>query len=136
MRIGAAARELGLPTHVLRHWEDMGVLVPQRNGGGHREYDGELLTRARLIQIGQAAGLSLVQLRTVLHGHSADRAEMLRGHKHDLSTRIQELRTAQALFGHLLECRHPVVSQCPDCSGFAGAVQQRATRSRAPGLQR
>jgi DNA-binding transcriptional MerR regulator len=48
-RIGAAAAALGTEAHVLRHWEDTGLLQPPRSSSGHRSYDEEQLTRARLI---------------------------------------------------------------------------------------
>lgn len=38
-RIAGAADQLGVATHVLRHWEDVGVIVPERLSSGHRVYD-------------------------------------------------------------------------------------------------
>src|ERR687897_477065 len=36
--IGQLADRFGLATHVLRHWEDMGVLSPVRRTAGRRVY--------------------------------------------------------------------------------------------------
>jgi DNA-binding transcriptional MerR regulator len=47
MSIGALAARFGLATHVLRHWESMGLLHPVRDAGGRRRYGADDLT-ARL----------------------------------------------------------------------------------------
>ena len=70
LAIGPAAAALRIEPHVLRHWEDVGVLVPGRTVTGHRRYDDELLTRARLIRLCQRAGLSLTDIRSL---YAADR---------------------------------------------------------------
>ena len=49
VRIGEAAAAVGVPTHVLRHWEDVGAVTPTRLGNGHRVYDDDTLTQARLV---------------------------------------------------------------------------------------
>ena len=36
-----------------------------------------------------------------------------------IAGRIDELRRADAFLEHTLTCAHPVVTQCPECSGFA-----------------
>ena len=50
MRIGDAAARLGIEPHVLRYWEEAGVLVPRRLRSGHRDYDEDSLGHARLIR--------------------------------------------------------------------------------------
>lgn len=127
MRIGDAAARLGLPTHVLRHWEDMGVLVPERNAGGQREYDQELLTRGRLILLCQRAGLSLAQIGEALGQDLDGRRRLLEGHRAAIASRVEDLRQADAFLAHTLECRHPIASECPDCAAFAQASAGRDT---------
>jgi MerR family copper efflux transcriptional regulator len=36
--IGDLAARFGLATHVLRHWEEMGLLRPARTSAGRRRY--------------------------------------------------------------------------------------------------
>lgn len=119
MRIGDAAAEVSVATHVLRHWEDVGVLVPPREPGGQRSYSDEHVARARLILLCQRAGLSLDQIKQLIVADTAGRAERLRGHREAIAGRINELRRADAFLEHTLTCAHPVVTQCPECSGFA-----------------
>lgn len=121
MRIGAAATAIGVPSHVLRHWEDVGVLVPDRNGGGHRTYDDELLARARLVLLCQRAGLSLAEIRRMLAGDQRRRADLLAAQREQIAVRIAALQRTDGFLAHVLSCTHPVVTECPECAGFAEA---------------
>lgn len=120
MRIGDAAHAVGVAPHVLRHWEDVGVLVPPRDPGGQRRYDDELVTRGRLVLLCQRADLTLEQIRSLISADTEERAERLRGHRAALQGRVEALRRADAFLAHTLRCHHPIVTQCPECSGFAG----------------
>lgn len=118
-RIGEVAALVGVPTHVLRHWEDMGVLAPVRLASGHRAYDAEMIARARLIRLCQGAGMSLATIRELYHADDRNRARMVREHSAVISDRIRQLNRVQEFLQHTLGCRHPAVSTCPECSGFA-----------------
>lgn len=52
-RIGDVARETGIAAHVLRHWEDEGILKPARDSLGHRRYRPEELSRAAAVRRAQ-----------------------------------------------------------------------------------
>lgn len=119
MRIGDAAAALRVPAHVLRHWEDVGVLVPHRTRAGHREYDDELVLRGRLVRISQRAGLSLAEIRRLVAGDTPSRVELIRGKREEIAARIGALRRADRFLEHVLRCVHPAVSDCPACSEFA-----------------
>ncbi|HWV26917.1 MAG TPA: MerR family transcriptional regulator, partial [Aeromicrobium sp.] len=43
--IGEVADRFGIATHVLRHWEDMGLLTPQRDTADRRRYVDDDLVR-------------------------------------------------------------------------------------------
>lgn len=121
VRIGDAAAALGLATHGLRHWEDVGVLVPARSSSGHRVYDEERLARARLIQVCQRAGLSLNEIRHLGTAVQPDRINLIQEKRADIATRMAALSRADGFLKHVLECRHPMVSECPDCATFSSA---------------
>ncbi|MEU7915795.1 MerR family transcriptional regulator [Microbispora bryophytorum] len=57
--IGEAAARFGLATHVLRHWESVGLLTPARVAGDRRRYGpGDLFRVAVLERIGPPAPLA------------------------------------------------------------------------------
>ncbi len=124
-RIGDAAAELGVATHVLRHWEDAGVLVPPRAPGGQRIYDGELIVRARLVQLCQRSGLSLAQIRDLFATGSRTRRVALFADKQaELQARVDDLTRTIDFLAHVLRCTHPIVDECPDCVDFSRPVRR------------
>lgn len=123
MRIGELAERVGVATHVLRHWEDVGVLVPERSSSGHRSYTDEHLVRARLILLCQRAGLSLRDIAELLRNGPSGRAARLVDHRREIGARIDDLQRTDAFLAHVLHCRHPLVSECPECSGFSASAR-------------
>ncbi len=119
LRIGDAAAMLGIDTHVLRHWEDMGLLHPPRSASGHRVYADELVTHARLIRVCQRAGMSLAEIRALGTAGTARRAELVAAKRAEIQGAVEQLHRADEFLDHLLACRHPIASECQQCSGFA-----------------
>ncbi|WP_435200554.1 heavy metal-responsive transcriptional regulator [Janibacter sp. GS2] len=67
MRIGEVADVAGVSTQTIRFYERRGLLSrPQREGNGYREYDTSVLPRLAFIRSGQAAGLTLVEIASIL----------------------------------------------------------------------
>ncbi len=115
LTISAAAAQVGVAAHVLRHWEDEGVMTPARRPNGHRRYSREHLEQARLVRLGQAGGLSLGQLRALLHDHGTDRRTLLLRHRQALQDRAARTAAALALVDHALVCDTPILGDCPGC---------------------
>jgi DNA-binding transcriptional MerR regulator len=68
VRIGEVASTTGTTTKTLRFYEQVGLLPPaDRTAGGYRTYGPDTLARLDFIRRGQAAGLTLTQIRDVLH---------------------------------------------------------------------
>ncbi|WP_283136027.1 MerR family transcriptional regulator [Rhizohabitans arisaemae] len=105
MGIGEVADVFGLPTHVLRHWESVGLLVPARDGGGQRRYGAADMRRVAMILMGKEAGLGLRMLSQVLTSPDPMRhADLLREHVEVLERRIAQAQAARDLILHALEC--------------------------------
>ena len=129
--IGPAAALLGVETHVLRHWEDAGVLVPLRTPTGHRRYDKELLTRAKLIRLCQRAGLSLADIRALYVGDRDRRIGIIADNRRRIVAAITQLQLAEEFLAHVMSCVHPLVSECPQCSGFSSEQPGRRRPKKA-----
>lgn len=121
MRIGDAAARLGIDAHVLRHWEDVGVLVPRRLPSGHRDYDDDLLDQARLVRIGQSVGWSLREMQEFATASHDDRLAAIDRRRAAIRARMTMLAAADEFLGHAASCTHPVISECPECSAFVAA---------------
>ena len=111
--IGEAAARFGLDTHVLRHWEDAGLLRPTRDGAGRRRFGDDDAVRIAVILRNKAAGLSLEQIRVLLDDDAPDRHRVLEEHVAELDRRAAEIAEARAMTEHALRCRSHDITQCP-----------------------
>ncbi|WP_241228241.1 MerR family transcriptional regulator [Corynebacterium hylobatis] len=50
MRIGELAKRTGVPTRMLRYYEEQGLITPLRLDNGYREYDEYLVARVQKIR--------------------------------------------------------------------------------------
>lgn len=111
--IGEMAARFGLETHVLRHWEDVGLLLPTRDGAGRRLYDRDDLVRVAVVLRSKAAGMSLEQIAVMLDADAADRHRVLQEHIADLDRRMAEMERSRAMTEHALRCRAHDIATCP-----------------------
>ncbi|AZS39449.1 heavy metal-responsive transcriptional regulator [Microbacterium oxydans] len=91
MRIGELADAAGTTTKTLRFYEDQGLLPSaERTPAGYRDYTADALTRIGFIHRGQAAGLTLAQIRQILD--IRDHGQAPCGHVRDLlDTRLADI---------------------------------------------
>lgn len=118
--VGEIADRFGLETHVLRYWEDRGLLAPARNGAGRRRYCEDDLVRVAVILRSKAAGMSLEQIQVMLDAGSADRHQVLEAHLADLDRRMAEMEQSRRMTLHAFECRAHDIATCPQ---FTAHVQ-------------
>lgn len=109
MRIGEVAVAADVPTQTIRFYERRGLLPqPPRGPNGYRQYDDSVLTRLAFIRSGQAAGLTLVEVSSILdlrrdgavpcaHVHS-----LLMTKLDDIRERLRELADLEAELEGLL----------------------------------
>jgi DNA-binding transcriptional MerR regulator len=115
LSIGALAARFGLATHVLRHWETMGLLHPARDAGGRRRYGADDLTRVATILVLKEAGLGLTTIRSL--SATTDRTTrhgILRPAAEELRSRIAAAQASLELIEGGLNCAYEDVSRCPD----------------------
>lgn len=117
MKIGDIARRTGTSTKTIRFYEEAGLLPPPaRTPAGYRDYRPEVADRLRFIRRGQAAGLTLQQIRQVLTIH--DHGDAVCAHVRDvLHTRLEGVRSQiaelVALEGHLETLLHRAEQEPP-----------------------
>ena len=126
--VGDLADRFGLATHVLRHWEDKGLLTPERDGAGRRVYGEDDAYRVATILSSKAAGMSLDQIRALLDASAADRHAALTAHLADLEQRMAEMERSRFLTQHALECRAHDIAQCPSFRAHVADIVDGARR--------
>jgi len=121
MRIGELAEAAGTSTKTLRFYEDQGLLPPaERTSSGYRDFSPEAVTRIDFIHRGQAAGLTLTQIRQILD--IRDRGQAPCDHVRDLlDARLidieQQISHLMALRDTIAELRDHAAQPEPDtCS--------------------
>lgn len=126
MTIGELAARFGLATHVLRHWESMGLLSPVSRVNGRRRYSEDHVLRVGMILRGKEAGFSLEQMREVFTAADGPaRRAVLRRHHAELERRIALAQSQRELVEHVLECHADDFVQCPNFKRVVYAQSQR-----------
>lgn len=124
--IGGLAARFGLATHVLRHWETMGLLTPTRRVSGRRRYGREHIARVAMIVRGKEAGFGLKELREMLDAPDPSTRRALVGRHHaELERRIAQAQAAKELVEHVLECSAEDFTRCPNFQRMVGLIAAR-----------
>jgi MerR family transcriptional regulator, copper efflux regulator len=116
--VGDVAAKFGLATHVLRHWEDVGLLRPARDGAGRRRYGVDDLSRVAVIVRSKDSGMSLEQIAVLLDAEAVDRHRVLQAHVDNLDRRMAEMERSREMTLHALSCRAHDVATCPNFQRF------------------
>jgi DNA-binding transcriptional MerR regulator len=114
LTIGEVAVHFDLPTHVLRHWESVGLLSPARVSGDRRCYTREDMFRVASIVRAKQAGLPLPEIREILTAPTPpERQAVLTRHRETLHLRLAQLQAALDLLNGAIDCRHQDLITCP-----------------------
>ncbi|MDZ7917354.1 MAG: MerR family transcriptional regulator [Rhodococcus sp. (in: high G+C Gram-positive bacteria)] len=123
MKIGEVAQLLGVPSHVLRHWDDAGVVVPDRLASGHRDYTDEHVRRLRVLRACQEVGVSLADIRLILHRNEPERAAVIEQQLTRIRRQRNQLELAERFLAHVVSCTHDLLTRCPQCSAYPKGVR-------------
>ncbi|MFF8232217.1 MerR family transcriptional regulator [Streptomyces caelestis] len=118
MTIGEAAARLGVDTHVLRHWEQVGALTVGRDANGYRVYDDDALEQARTVLKLRRVGLSLPEVTAAMAPKKSEAQRVVRAKIAALENEVISRQQAIVFLQHTVECRHRYLDECPDCAIF------------------
>jgi MerR family redox-sensitive transcriptional activator SoxR len=68
LTIGEVAHQAGLHTSAIRYYEDIGVLPRPERTHGHRRYTSRVFQQLAFIQLAQAAGFTMAEIKTLVSG--------------------------------------------------------------------
>lgn len=132
--VGQVAEQFGMATHVLRHWESMGLLSPRRDGD-RRRYTADDVYRVAVIRRAKQAGFSLDDIREMLDAGKRERTAIMRRHQADLRNRIAVLQASLQMLEGALGCPHEDFTQCPNFqAGLELGVQAGEPGARGAGV--
>jgi len=113
--ISEVSNRSGLPASALRYYEELGLISSVGRRGLRRQFGPEVLLQLTLIAMGQAAGFSLEEIRTVFGADgkpSIPRAELI-SKAQELDRQIRKLSALRDTIRHVAECKAPSHFACP-----------------------
>lgn len=118
MRISMAAELVGVPAHVLRHWEDEGVLHPDRSGA-QRDFTTQQVNEARIVHRLRQVGIGLPAIKELRAASRAERKAALAAVAATLSDEAARIEAAADFLRHVAQCVHPIIEECAECREYA-----------------
>jgi DNA-binding transcriptional MerR regulator len=115
MDIAEVAKQAGVPASTLRFYEKRGLIASVGPQGVRRQFAPRVLDQLALIALGQAARLSLDEIRSMLSpegGPNIDR-KLLAAKAEEIDTAVKQLRAVSRGLRHAAACRAPSHAQCP-----------------------
>ena len=119
MNIGEVAAEVDLPVKTVRYYEEIGLVVPQRQPNGYRRYRDQDVHVLRFLRRARGLGFSITDCRALLSLYgdqgraSADVKRLAEARIGEIDRKMAELRSLRATLAALVEACHG--DQHPDC---------------------
>jgi len=115
MDISEVAKRTGVPASTLRFYEKKGLIASVSRQGIRRRFAPGVLDQLALISLGQAAGLSLDEIRSMLlpSGEPNIDRQMLAEKADEIDSLIKQLRAMSHGLRHAAACPAPSHSECP-----------------------
>ena len=117
MMIGEVARQLNIPASTIRYYEKKGLISPDRKSG-KRIFSDTVIVRLQFIQLCQAAGFTISEIRGLLTDYTEDSngsgpwLPMVEVKLAAVQNQISKLQRTEALLGELVNCRCQSIDQC------------------------
>jgi DNA-binding transcriptional MerR regulator len=115
MDIAEVARRSGVRASALRYYEEKGLIASVGRDGLRRRFGPGVLDQLALIALGQAAGLSLEQIRTMLAPDGRPRVDrhLLARKADEIDATVKRLRAVSCGLRHAAVCPAPNHAECP-----------------------
>jgi DNA-binding transcriptional MerR regulator len=135
--IAGVAKRTGVPASALRYYERKGLIKSVGREGLRRTFAPNVFDQLALISLGQAAGLSLDEIRSMLTprgGPKIDRS-LLATKADEIDATIVHLKAVSRGLRHAAVCPAPSHAQCPTFqkllkAAASGALEGRRERKR------
>lgn len=115
MDISQVARQTGIAASALRYYEKQGLITSLNRQGARRMFAPGVIQQLGLIALGQAAGLSLDEIKLMLTPSGKVRIDrvLLSKKAEEIDTRIKQLRAMSRGLRHAAACPAPSHAECP-----------------------
>ncbi len=130
MKIGELSQHLGLPASTIRYYEKEGLIDPPLRQSGQRQFAPKAIKTLEFIQIAQAGGFSIAEIKTLLKGYGqrsrlADAwYDLARAKKKDVHRQMEHLRAVDRVLDQLLACDCETLEDCVERASIKGKKQK------------
>ncbi|MGE5713488.1 MAG: helix-turn-helix domain-containing protein [Betaproteobacteria bacterium] len=136
MDIVEVSKRSGVPASTLRYYEERGLIASSGRQGLRRRFAPGVLDQLALIALGQAAGFSLDEIRSMFvpqRKASIDR-KMLADKAAEIDATIKRLKAMRDGLRHAAACPAPSHAECPTFqrllrAASTGALERRLGRN-------
>ena len=119
MNIGTAARQTGLPAKTIRYYEEIGLISPERQDNGYRDYGDEHIHKLRFLRRARSLGFGIEDCRQLLSLYedrgraSADVKLLAKQRITEIDAKLEELSSLRDTLARLVHACHG--DDRPDC---------------------
>ena len=121
LTINEVAKRAGIRASAIRYYESIQLLPTPLRLAGRRRYNPDILRQLSFIQVAQAAGLTIVEIRTLINDLDDDvplseRWQTLAHQKlAEVDTLMSKVQGMKMILANGLNCRCTNLEECMDC---------------------
>lgn len=126
MNVRDVAAQTGLPAKTIRYYDDIGLVVADRQNNGYRDYDDRAIQKLAFLKRARQLGFSLDDCRQLLSLYedtdreSADVKALAETHLAEVDARLLELNHLRDTLAELIHsCRGDHRPDCPILADLA-----------------
>lgn len=126
MNVRDASQQTGLPSKTIRYYDDIGLVVADRQNNGYRDYDDRAIQKLAFLKRARQLGFSLDDCRQLLSLYedtdreSADVKALAEAHLTEVDARLSELNHLRDTLAELIHsCRGDHRPDCPILADMA-----------------
>ena len=137
MDIAEVAKRTGVPASTLRYYEKKGLIASTGRQGIRRRFAAGVLDQLALISLGQAAGLSLDEIRAMFTpgGEPNIDRQLLQNKADEIDALIKRLKAMSHGLRHAAACPAPSHAECPTFKKLLKAAASGAIERRWKGAE-
>lgn len=132
MDISEVAKRTGVPASALRFYEKKGLIRSVGEAGVRRRFAPGVIDQLALIALGQSAGLSLDEIRSMLspNGDPNIDRQLLASKADEIDLLVKQLKAMSRGLRHAAACPAPSHAECPSFQKLLKAASSGALETR------
>ena len=134
MKIGDVARQLDMPASTIRYYEKVGLIERQRRVSGRRQFNDRALFALRFVQLAQAAGFTIAEIKSLLESYAQDPTDtgiwkpFAETKQAEVRRQIDTLQRMDRVLTELIGCRCSSIEACVQLATAADCAAHQSRR--------